>query len=70
MNKCIGCGITLQTEEKNNLGYTTNIEKKLCERCFRIRNYGEYKTVTKYNNLNTQIKPLKVKRSKTERGWR
>lgn len=49
MNKCIGCGITLQTEEKNNLGYTTNIEKKLCERCFRIRNYGEYKTVAKSN---------------------
>lgn len=30
----------------------------------------KYKTVTKYNDLNTQIKPLKVKRSKTERGWR
>lgn len=49
MNKCIGCGVQLQTEEKNQLGYTTNIEKKLCERCFRIRNYGEYKTVTKSN---------------------
>lgn len=50
MNKCIGCGVTLQTEEKDKLGYTTNIEKKLCERCFRIRNYGEYKTVTKSND--------------------
>ena len=50
MNRCIGCGVELQTEEKNKLGYTTNIEKKLCERCFRIRNYGEYKTVTKQNS--------------------
>ena len=50
MNRCIGCGVELQTEEKNKLGYTTNIEKNLCERCFRIRNYGEYKTVTKQNS--------------------
>lgn len=50
MNKCIGCGIELQTEDKNKLGYKADIEKKLCERCFRIRNYGEYKTVTKSND--------------------
>jgi len=50
MNKCNGCGVELQIEDQNKLGYTTNIEKKLCERCFRIRNYGEYKTVTKQNS--------------------
>ena len=50
MNKCIGCGVELQTENQNELGYTKNLEKKLCERCFRIRNYGEYKTVTKQNS--------------------
>lgn len=49
MNKCIGCGIILQTESREKLGYTTDIEKKLCERCFRIENYGEYKKVTKNN---------------------
>lgn len=49
MNKCKGCGVTLQTENKNKLGYTTNLEKNLCERCFRIENYGEYKKVTKDN---------------------
>lgn len=49
MSNCVGCGITLQKDEKNKLGYTKDIEKKLCERCFRIRNYGEYKTVTKQN---------------------
>ena len=31
LSKCVGCGVT-----------TTN---KLCERCFRIRNYNEYKKV-------------------------
>ena len=50
MNKCIGCGIELQNNDKTKLGYTTNIEKSLCERCFRIENYGEYKKVTKDNN--------------------
>ena len=50
MSNCIGCGVKLQTEEKDKLGYTRNIEKNLCERCFRIRNYGEYKTVTKQNS--------------------
>ena len=38
MSKCIGCGIELQNNDKTKLGYTTNIEKSLCERCFRIEN--------------------------------
>ncbi len=49
MNNCIGCGVKLQTEEKDKLGYTRDLEKKLCERCFKIRNYGEYKTIIKQN---------------------
>lgn len=55
MNKCIGCGIELQTENKETLGYTKDLEKKLCERCFRIKNYGEYKTVTKNNKEYIEI---------------
>lgn len=53
MSKCLGCGISLQTEDKNTLGYTTNIEKQLCERCFRIKNYGEYQSVS-LNNQDYQ----------------
>lgn len=45
MSKCLGCGITLQTENPDFLGYTTNIESKICTRCFRIKHYGEYKEV-------------------------
>ena len=49
MSKCQGCGIKLQTEKSNELGYTTNKTKSICERCFRLKNYGEYKTVTLNN---------------------
>ena len=49
MSKCIGCGVLLQTNDKDKIGYTTNIDNDLCERCFRIRNYNEYKFVTKDN---------------------
>lgn len=50
MSKCIGCGVILQNKDKEELGYTTNLENKLCERCFRIRNYNDYKFIIKDNN--------------------
>lgn len=45
MKKCSGCGIELQTEDKNKLGYIDNLQKNICTRCFRLSNYGEYKKV-------------------------
>lgn len=48
MNKCIGCGAILQTDPKKE-GYTLNLENKLCERCFKIRNYNDYQMVIKDN---------------------
>lgn len=50
MSKCIGCGSILQNSNKNDIGYTPNLNGNLCERCFRIRNYNEYKFVVKDNN--------------------
>lgn len=50
MTKCLGCGINLQDRDKCELGYTKNIEKNLCERCFRIQNYHDYKLVDKTND--------------------
>ena len=47
MNKCSGCGVILQNEKIDELGYTTNLNSKFCERCFRIKNYGDYKQVIK-----------------------
>lgn len=55
MNKCLGCGIKLQTTDKKQLGYTTNIESNICERCFRLKNYGEYKSVSLNNQDYKQI---------------
>lgn len=46
MTKCLGCGVLLQVEDQEKIGYTTNIETKICERCFRLKNYGEYKNVS------------------------
>ena len=50
MCKCVGCGVVLQNINKDEFGYTVDIKKSLCERCFRIRNYNEYKFVAKDNN--------------------
>ena len=50
MNKCKGCGVILQDSDPNTLGYTTNMKYSLCSRCFRIKNYNEYKLVDKTNN--------------------
>ncbi|MBQ9071864.1 MAG: 50S ribosome-binding GTPase [Bacilli bacterium] len=49
MYKCMGCGVQLQNTNKEELGYTVNLDNNLCERCFRIRNYNEYKFVVKDN---------------------
>lgn len=47
--KCQGCGVILQTENPKLEGYTTDIENKVCTRCFRLKNYGEYKTTQRTN---------------------
>lgn len=43
--KCLGCGVTLQDNDPQNIGYAKNISGKYCERCFRIKNYNDYKIV-------------------------
>ena len=45
MSKCIGCGVNLQTINKDKIGYTISLNNELCERCFRIRNYNDYKFI-------------------------
>lgn len=56
MNKyCKGCGSKLQSEDSTLLGYTPDINKDLCMRCFRLKNYGEYNKVAKTNDEYLQI---------------
>lgn len=67
MNKrCMGCGLVLQTEYPEKEGYIQlqNLEKcLLCERCFRIQNYNEYKVIDRTNqdflNIFEEIKQSK-----------
>ena len=50
MSKCLGCGAELQNNNINKIGYTTNIDKEYCLRCFRIKNYNDYRLVDKTND--------------------
>lgn len=44
-NKCVGCGIDLQNNNSVLDGYVSKNDYRLCERCFRIKNYGQNKVV-------------------------
>lgn len=41
MKKCKGCGIEIQTEDKNKVGYVVSLEQDYCQRCFRLSHYGD-----------------------------
>ena len=51
--KCTGCGSNLQNIDIKGLGYTENLDNDLCQRCFKLKNYGEYQSVS-LNNENYQ----------------
>lgn len=53
--RCAGCGVLLQDENILQEGYTTNLENDLCQRCFRMKNYGEYQVITKSNEEYIEI---------------
>lgn len=50
MNKCNSCGVILQDSDINKEGYVKDINLELCERCFRIKNYNDYKVIPKTNS--------------------
>ena len=55
IKKCLGCGINLQTKDKEKEGYTEDLNNEICERCFKLKNYGEYKEVSFTNEDYTKI---------------
>ena len=61
--KCMGCGVLLQDENVLNLGYTTNLDFDYCQRCFRLKNYGDYQKVdmtnVEYQNILKEINETK-----------
>lgn len=47
MNKqCQGCGVPLQTENPNEIGYIKSLDQEYCVSCFRLKNYGDLSKVT------------------------
>ena len=52
---CEGCGVLLQDENVLQEGYTASLENRLCQRCFRIKNYGDYQVVAKNNEEYLEI---------------
>lgn len=48
-NICMGCGVKIQTEIPNDLGYaplsSLNKEVIICQRCFRLKHYNEVQDV-------------------------
>lgn len=48
--KCIGCGIVLQENNKELDGYVSSGDHRLCERCFKIKNYGQNKIILAGND--------------------
>ena len=52
---CLGCGVLLQNDNILELGYVSNLENDICQRCFRMKNYGEYTAVTKSNEEFIEI---------------
>ncbi|MBR3229294.1 MAG: 50S ribosome-binding GTPase [Bacilli bacterium] len=42
MNKCLGCGAILQSKDISKEGYTFDLNKKYCKRCFDITHYNKY----------------------------
>lgn len=39
--KCKGCGLSLQNENKDLLGYTPDLKNDFCMRCFKLTHYNE-----------------------------
>lgn len=38
---CKGCGVALQNENPKEIGYVPSLDAHYCQRCFKIRNYGD-----------------------------
>lgn len=53
--RCEGCGVLLQDENVLLEGYTTNLSNNICQRCFKMKNYGEYQSITKSNEEYLEI---------------
>ncbi|MGB4627307.1 MAG: GTPase, partial [Erysipelotrichaceae bacterium] len=42
-NKCLGCGVILQNNNQNDIGYVIDLKMDYCQRCFRMIHYDQHK---------------------------
>ena len=48
---CPGCGSTIQYKDPQKVGYSPKKDAKLCERCFKLKNYNKREIIDlKYQN--------------------
>lgn len=45
MGQCKGCGIEIQSEFANEPGYAKSADHELCQSCFRLKHYRDFKRV-------------------------
>ena len=54
-HSCIGCGIKLQTSEPKTLGYTTRDDAQYCQRCYRIKHYGDFTSLKQHSVPSDEV---------------
>ena len=55
MKKCKGCGIPLQTKDREGIGYVVDLEQDYCQRCFRLSHYGDTNHIRTNHVTNEKI---------------
>ena len=55
MKKCRGCGVELQSIDKDKEGYVVNDTFDYCQRCFRLMHYGDTSKIKKDISANSKI---------------
>ena len=53
--KCSGCGVLLQNDNINKEGYVDDLNKDICERCFKLKYYSQRLT-SSLSYLTTKLK--------------
>ena len=64
IKKCIGCGSELQNKDPLKVGYSPKDNAKLCQRCFKLKNYNQ-KEIINLKYTNDEILDLINKKAKT-----
>lgn len=53
--QCSGCGVILQNEDEAKIGYTPNMERGYCQRCFRLTHYDDITLYVKQGESDPKI---------------